>query len=161
MVTIKPADLIVRLDEDQKLLQFLVLRRVSNADELQVFFELSTSEIESAKETTEHLLGVTLMSFLSATYKSEDFGLNRYREAARGMPRTGQRLKKNPTISDPATYQLAMQQIASGLRKKSKIKMEIAEKILREAANSGDQESVEYLRNLWPALKARSDESFK
>lgn len=54
-----------------------------------------------------------------------------------------------------AQYELALQLVAEGLRWKSKRKMQEAEDLLKKAAGAGYVEAVDYLTDLWPALKAR------
>lgn len=60
-----------------------------------------------------------------------------------------------------AQYELAMEIIAQGLRTKSRKKMNEADALLRRAVAGGNVEAAEYLADLWPALKERSDNSFK
>lgn len=60
-----------------------------------------------------------------------------------------------------AQFQLAMELITQGLRAKSKKKMKEADALLRKAADAGHAEAVEYLADLWPALKARSEQGYK
>jgi hypothetical protein len=43
------------------------------------------------------------------------------------------------------------------MRAKSKKKMQEADALLQLAAHSGHAEAMEYLENLWPALKLRAD----
>jgi hypothetical protein len=156
-------DLVVRLDEQREVLQFLVLDRTGGAGELRVFFELPAQEVEALSESAEHRIGVALMSFLSATYSSEAFGLDRYREAEKDMEKArSQALRRKSAKGDAsAMYELAMQTVAHGLRAKSKAKMETADQLLREAAAAGSTEAAEYLADLWPALRDRSKQSFK
>lgn len=60
-----------------------------------------------------------------------------------------------------AQFELAMELIAQGLRSKSRKKMDEADALLRRAVAAGHVEAAEYLADLWPALKERSDHSFK
>lgn len=60
-----------------------------------------------------------------------------------------------------AQYELAMEIITQGLRSKSKKKMNEADALLRRAVAGGHIEAADYLANLWPALKERSDRGFK
>jgi hypothetical protein len=161
-MNLKREDLVVRLDEERQVLQLLVLDRTGRADELRIFYEMPAQEVEDSGEPVEHALGMALMSFLSATYSSEAFGLGRYREAAQDMEKgRSQALRGKSAKGDSiAMFELAMQTIAHGLRAKSKVKMQKADQLLREAAAAGNKEAVEYLANLWPALKDRSDQSF-
>lgn len=156
-------DLVVRLDESRGVLQFLVPKRSDGTDELRVFYELPAQEADELDESLEQQLGVALMSFLSATYSSDLFSLGRYREAAHDMEAArSQALKRKSAKGDAiAMYELAMQSVAQALRTKSKAKMAKADRLLHEAAGAGNADAAEYLANLWPALKARSDQSFK
>jgi hypothetical protein len=160
---LKQEDLVVRLDEERQVMQFLVLDRTGHADELRVFYEMPAQEVEVSDESVEQGLGIALMSFLSATYSSEAFGLGRYRKAAKDMEKgRSQTLQGKSAKGDSvAMFELAMQTIAHGLRAKSKAKMQKADQLLREAAAAGSAEAAEYIANLWPALKDRSDQSFK
>lgn len=60
-----------------------------------------------------------------------------------------------------AQFELAMTMIDQGLRTKSKLTMNDADTLLRRAAAGGNTEAAEYLVDLWPALKDRSDRGFK
>lgn len=60
-----------------------------------------------------------------------------------------------------AQFELAMATIDQGLRTKTKQKMNEADSLLRSAAVGGNVEAAEYLADLWPVLKERSDRSFK
>lgn len=60
-----------------------------------------------------------------------------------------------------AQFDLAMEKITKGLRTKSKQLMNEADVLLLSAANAKHAEAMEYLANLWPALKSRSDEIFE
>lgn len=60
-----------------------------------------------------------------------------------------------------AQFNLAMEIITQGLRTKSKKKMDEADALLRRAVAEGNVEAAEYLTDLWPALKERSDRGFK
>lgn len=71
-------------------------------------------------------------------------------------------LEQRSVAGDPsAQYELAMEIITQGLRAKSKKKMNEADVLLRRAVAAGHVEAAEYLAELWPALKDRSDRSFK
>lgn len=71
-------------------------------------------------------------------------------------------LKKRAALGDAvAQYELAMELITQGLRLKSKKKMDEAGALLQSAFTSGNIEAAEYLADFWPALKDRSDRSFK
>jgi hypothetical protein len=71
-------------------------------------------------------------------------------------------LEKRSAAGDAvAQYELAMELITQGLRLKSKKKMDEADELLRNSVASGNVGAAEYLADLWPALKDRSDRSFK
>lgn len=55
-------------------------------------------------------------------------------------------------------FDLALETVAKGLRTKSKKKMEEADALLRRAADAGNAEAIDYLENLWPALKKRAED---
>jgi len=59
-----------------------------------------------------------------------------------------------------AQFELAMEMITEGLRLKSRKGMDEADALLRRAVAGGNADAAEYLANLWPALKARSDRDF-
>lgn len=60
-----------------------------------------------------------------------------------------------------ALFDLAVEKVAKGLRTKSKVLMNEADDLLRKAVASGHTEAIEFLASQWPALRARSDTSFK
>lgn len=74
---------------------------------------------------------------------------------------TGDLERRSAAGDAAAQYELAMAFIAQGLRTKSRTKMNEADALLRRAVAAGNVEAVEYLADLWPALKERSDHSFK
>lgn len=69
--------------------------------------------------------------------------------------------QKSATGDATAQFNLAMELITQGLRTKSKKKMDEADALLRRAAAGGEIEAAEYLTDLWPSLKERSDRSFR
>jgi hypothetical protein len=69
--------------------------------------------------------------------------------------------RKSAAGDATAQFNLAMEVITEVLRTKSKRKMDEADTLLRRAVAGGNTEVAEYLTNLWPALKDRSDRSFK
>jgi hypothetical protein len=69
--------------------------------------------------------------------------------------------QKSAAGNATAQFNLAMQVITQGLRTKSKKKMDEADALLRRAVAGGNIEAAEYLTNVWPALKDRSDRGFK
>ena len=56
-----------------------------------------------------------------------------------------------------AQYERAMALVTEGMRAKSKKKMQEADALLQLAASSGHAEAMEYLADLWPALKLRAN----
>jgi hypothetical protein len=166
MLKLIAKDLVIRLDEQRNVLQFLVPKGSGENGDLRVFYEMSEEELSKHGEL-EHQIGVTLLSFLSATYSSAGFRLKQYRNVAESLTdqweaeRT-QGLKKKSAKGDAtAKYELGMQRVAHGLRTKSRAAMSEAETLFEEAAKLGNNEASEYLTNLWPALKERSDRTFK
>jgi hypothetical protein len=165
MLKFEAKDLVVRLDEKRRVLQFLVPKGGADSGELRVFYEMSEDDFDANQ--FEHQIGVALLAFLSATYSSDAFHLGQYRDAAKNLTgkweaERSQDLKSKSAKGDAAAkYELAMQRIAQGLRTKSRAAMNEADVLIKEAASSGDRQASEYLANLWPALKDRSDRSFK
>ncbi|HEU0204310.1 MAG TPA: hypothetical protein VFR86_28190 [Burkholderiaceae bacterium] len=160
-------DLVVRLDEGRRVLQFLVPKGQSSPEALRVFYEISADDVDEGDVTLEHQLGVALLSFLSSTYQSSEFHLDDYRDAAQDVaaqlqPELLAELVEQSNAGDAAAkYRLAMHHVAAGLRKKSRASMHEAETLLQEAAKLGNAEAKDYLSNLWPPLKERSDRTFK
>jgi hypothetical protein len=166
MLKLNLQDLVIRLDEQRHVLQFLVPKGQNGAGGLRVFYELSAADVADADVTLEHQLGVALLSFLSATYQSAEFHLDNYRDAAKEVAAQLQPeilnglVEKSNAGDSAAKYKLAMHRIAEGLRAKSRASMREAESLLQEAAKLGDADAAEYLSNLWPALRKRSDRTF-
>lgn len=104
--------------------------------------------------------GVFALLELGATQK---LGIRDYRaDTAKWEAEITNELQQKSGVGDAAAqFQLAMEVITQALRAKSKKKMMEAEVLLRKAAEAGDVEAVEYLANLWPALKARSEHGYK
>lgn len=165
MLKLASRDLVIRLDEQRRVLQFLVPKGSGDAGEMQVFYEVPEDELDQSQ--FEHEIGVALLAFLSATYSSAVFHLDQYRNAAKNLTgkweveRTQELQSKSATGDAAAKYELGMQRIAQGLRAKSRAAMNEADTLIKEAAKLGSPEATEYLVNLWPALKDRSDRTFK
>lgn len=86
MLKISLQDLVIRLDEQQGILQLLVPMVGGRPGELRVFYEIS--EVEAlAKESIESHIGMTVLAFLSATYPATSFRLPQYREAGENFYR--------------------------------------------------------------------------
>jgi hypothetical protein len=168
MLKFTARDLVIRLDERRRVLQFLVPKGKSAPGDLRVFYEISEEDAAAAEDATlEHHLGLALLSFLSATYTSSAFRLGEYRDAAKAFAdqlqaERKQELEDRTSEGDAtAMYERAMQRVAEGLRAKSRAAMNEAEVLFEQAAAHGNVDAAEYLSNLWPSLKERSDRTFK
>lgn len=143
MLKLLPQDLVIRLDEQRRVLQFLVPKSPGDTGELRVFYEMSEDELDEQGEF-EHQIGVSLLSFLSATYSSTVFHLEQYRDAAKHVTgqweaeRTQELQGKSAKGNATAKYELGMQKVAQGLRTKSAITMNEAEMLFKEAATLGN-----------------------
>lgn len=104
--------------------------------------------------------GMFALLDLSATQKT---GIRDYRgDTAKWESEITSELHQKSSAGDATSqYELAMELIAQGLRSKSKKKMKEADELLRKAAAAGHAEAVEYLADLWPALKKRADQGYK
>jgi hypothetical protein len=167
MLRLAIRDLVIRLDEERQTLQFLVPKQQGETGDLRVFYEILEPETVDGQRDLETEIGIALLSFLSATYSSSGFHLDDYRQAAKNLTPEweAERHHELDGISDMssavAKYERAMQKVAEGLRAKSRALMNEAEALFKEAAALGNIEAIEYLANLWPPLKERSDRTFK
>jgi hypothetical protein len=68
--------------------------------------------------------------------------------------------KKKEALPGAEEFEQAMEKVTIGLRHKSKSEMNAAEGLLTQAASLGHLEAQQYLSDLWPPLKKRSDASY-
>lgn len=111
----------------------------------------------------ERALGAGILALLDLSSRIK-IGIREYsgETVAKWESEHSAELKKKLAAGDPAAqYILAMEMITEGLRTKSKKRMDEADKLLRCAVTGGHVEAREYLADLWPTLKKRSDRSFK
>ena len=155
-------DIIVHYDEDTGKLVCSTVDRALTAPLLAgaLPLEISVEELErKGADEAEKVFGAGIFALIDI-HATKKIGLRDYRTISNNWAILhGQNL----TDQDHGTakYELALQMVAEGLRGKSRAKMEQADRLLRDAVSIGNSQAKEYLQNLWPSLKERSDRTFK
>ena len=67
MLRLAIRDLVIRLDEERQMLQFLVPKQQGETGDLRVFYEIPEPEIIDGQRDLETEIGIALLSYLSAT----------------------------------------------------------------------------------------------
>lgn len=121
---------------------------------------IDTFKAKSPDEA-ERVLGAGIFALLDLASHTK-IGIRDYSvsTAEWGGEITDELKTKSAAGDTTAQLELAMEMITEGLRLKSKKRMDEADILLRRAVAGGNTEAAEYLDNLWPALKARSDRNF-
>lgn len=128
-------------------------------------FPLETSiDMFKAKspDEAERSLGAGIFALLDVS-NDPKIGIRDYAvETAHWEAENTQDLEQKSAAGDSqALFDLAMEKVTKGLRTKSKKLMNEADDLLRKSVAAGHAEAAQYLADLWPALKDRSDRSFK
>lgn len=155
-------DIIIHYDEAAGKIVCSTVEHKLTAPLLDKALPLETSiEFFKAKtpDEAERLLGAGLFALLDLSANPK-IGVRDYSaQAAHWANSYDDELRQQAASGDGAAqYERAMALITEGMRAKSKKKMKEAGDLLQRAADSGYPEAVEYLADLWPALKSRSDE---
>jgi len=111
-----------------------------------------------APDEAERLLGAVMFALLDLSANPK-IGIRDYSaQAVDWATSYDDELSQRAASGDGAAqYEQAMALITEGMQAKSKKKMNEAGDLLQRAADSGYPEAVEYLANLWPPLKSRSE----
>lgn len=158
-------DIIIHYDEANGKIVCSTIEHSSTASLLAQALPLETS-VETLKakdpDEAERVMGAAILALLDLSSQIK-IGIRDYSVSTDEWENEHtNELEQRSLVGDAvAQYELAMQLIAEGLRTKSKIKMNEADVLLRQAAATGNIEATEYLTNLWAALKDRSDRGFK
>ena len=113
-------------------------------------------------DEAERSLGAGIFALLDVSCDPK-IGIRDYKaETVKWEAENTQELEQKSAAGDSqALFDLAMEKVTKGLRAKSKNFMNEADDLLRKAVAAGNSEAAQYLADLWPALKERSDRSFK
>lgn len=158
-------DIIIHYDEDNGKIVCSTVEHNLTAPLLAKALPLETS-IDALKakgaDEAERTLGAGIFALLDLSSHTK-IGIRDYSAATAKWDAdyTDELKQKLATGNVEAQYEFAMQLIDEGLNAKSIKKMNEADVLLRQSAASGHVEAAEYLANLWPVLKDRSDRSFK
>lgn len=158
-------DVIIHYDESGGKIVVSTVDHVLTAPLLAKALPLETS-IETLKakapEDAERDLGAGIFALLDLSCHAK-IGIRDYsaKTAEWEAEHTEELEQKSADGDATAQFNLAMEMIAQGLRTKSKKKMEEADVLLRRAVAGGNTEAAEYLADLWPSLKKRSDRGFE
>lgn len=82
MSSVSNNDLVIRLNEDGRVLQMLIPKINGVNEGLQVLHEIFEDKI-TCEESIEIQIGKAVLAFLSSNYTSDSFGLGAYRNAGR------------------------------------------------------------------------------
>ena len=151
-------DIIIHYDVDQQKIVCCTVDSTLTAALRAKGFSLETP-IETLKTKTpdeaEQKFGAGILALLDVS-ASPKIGIRNYKEEASKWENENSVAHDNQDIFD-----LAMGKITLGLRSKSKSLMNEADRLLLQAAAQGHTEATQYLTDLWPALKRRSDSGFE
>jgi hypothetical protein len=154
-------DVIIHYDEAAGKIVCSTVEHASVAPLLAKALPLETS-LEEFKargpDEAERSLGAGVFALLDLSAKQK-IGIRDYKAAtAKWETENAAELQQRMIGGDAtAMYEQALEFISVGLRAKSKKKMKEADQLLQKAAAAGNTEAAEYLTELWPALKARSE----
>lgn len=158
-------DIIVHYDTAAGKIVCFTVDHALTAPLLAKAFPLETS-VEAFKarsaDEAERTLGAGIFALLDLSCEPK-IGIRDYKaDTAKWEAEHTEELEQKSAAGDGAAqFDLAMQKITMGLHTKSKKLMREADVLLRNAVAAGHAEAAEYLADLWPALKERSDRSFK
>lgn len=152
MLKIAVQDLIVRLDEERNVLQFLVPKKAGKAGELRIFYEISEDEIPGAEGLENHI-GTAILAFLSATYAGRSFRLDQYRQA--GME-FGQSLSDETIVLQgsgdaDSEFEGVMLYLNRFDETWTLENVDGVTALLEQASMNGSPKATQFLRDDWPA----------
>jgi hypothetical protein len=146
-----PEDLVVRLDEKNARVLFLVPKSSENTDQLKLFYSVDDLR-RLPKEDLAKELGIALLAFLQATYSQPYLvnGDNDFRagDDADETPHSDQSDEVSVGFDDARAMinRLGVDSCAADL--------EAIDVLLATAANQGDADAQNYLAKTWPDLRA-------
>lgn len=148
-------DLVLRLDEQNELIQLLAPRRNGSPGELELFYEISKSNL-SEVESIEEELGRAILAFLSVRYNGNAFGLSRYREAGKSFAESLEQNANSLLTSGDAEYEFegAMLRIRRFNDDWSESDIDDITLLMERASSRGSRAAAQYLINEWPAHQA-------
>lgn len=158
-------DIVIHYDEAAQKIVVSTIEHALTAPLLAKALPMETS-VEALKakspDEAERDLGAGLFALLDLSSHSK-IGIRDYSATtdAWEAEHTEELEQKSAAGDAAAQFNLAVEIVTVGLRTRSKKKMDEADALLRRAAAAGNEEAAEYLADLWPALKERSDRSFK
>lgn len=152
MLKIAMQDLIVRLDEERKVLQFLVPKKADKAGELRTFYEISEDEVPGAEGLENHI-GAAILAFLSATYAGMSFHLDQYRQAGKDF---GQSLSDEAIVlvgrgDADSEFEGAMLYLSRFDETWTLEDVDGVTALLERASINGSAKAAQFLRDDWPA----------
>jgi hypothetical protein len=155
MLKLSLRDLIIRLDEQRKVFQMFVPKRHGSTDELQLFYEVSESDILS-DEAVEDEIGKLILAYLSARYTSNLFRLDHYRTAAKEFAESIDVQSSSLLASGDADseFEGAMLRIRSFDESWTLGDVDGITALMEHASNRGSKEATVFLREKWPTNAA-------
>lgn len=162
MLGIKMQDLIIRLDEQRDVLQFLVPKKTDKVGGLRIFYEVPASKIPSTEDVENHI-GTTILAFLSATYSAKSFRLDKYRQAGRSFDQlmTDEIAQSLDSEDIDDEFEGAMLHLNRFDETWSLKDVDDMTALLMRLAESGSEKAAQFLRDDWltrsEILKKRLD----
>jgi|GEM_PF-5347579 len=155
MNKLKGTDLVIRLNEEKKMLHMLAPKCTKNGFELGNFYDINEKEIEFNEKSIEEQIGIAVLSFFSVIAVSKIFGLENYRNSGKNIHEEYMReLQDKAAAGDLASkHEIAMQSVADFLRNRSENNLAMADRLLYEAAKAGSLEASEFIQKQWAKLK--------
>lgn len=151
MLNITMQDLIIRLDEQRNVVQLLVPTEQNKAGALRIFHEISENEFLGDNNLESHI-GTIILSFLSATYSTNLFGLDKYREASKNfhdsMHAESIELLKTATID--SNFEGILLYLHSFDETWSVEDIDGVTALLERLVTNGSDEAAQFLRDDWP-----------